>query len=85
MYEFAAILAIMVLTLLNRQIYKSLTDLEEIDSNVVSPGYYDFMSRSKQAYEDALTSLPNPEPPEEYKGELSRFLGLYRHQFNYAY
>jgi hypothetical protein len=49
------------------QIYKNLTDLDEIGSTV-SPGYYDFMSKSKLAYEEALTSLPNPEPPEEYKG-----------------
>ena len=47
------------------QVYKSLTEISE-DS--VPAEYFEFMNKSKRSYEEALTSLPNPEPPEEYKG-----------------
>ena len=30
--------------------------------------YANFMRRSKELYEDALASLPNPDPPREFQG-----------------
>jgi hypothetical protein len=51
-------------------VYKNLTDINE---DGVTPEYFEFMNKSKRSYEEALTSLPNPEPPEEYKGKINTF------------
>jgi len=35
----------------------------------MNPDYYEYMCGSKAAYEQALRTLPNPKPPEEYNGK----------------
>ena len=34
----------------------------------------DFMKRSKELYEDALASLPNPDPPREFQGRNNKYV-----------
>lgn len=60
----AAMRQVITHALTNPQIYKTLT--EPIQGSV-SDEVFDFMCNTKKTYEEALTSLTNPEPPEEYK------------------
>ncbi|XP_046390043.1 E3 ubiquitin-protein ligase Ubr3 isoform X2 [Ischnura elegans] len=58
----AAMRRVMTGALTNPQIYKNLTDVGNGDGD-----YSRYMRQSKRIYEDAVKSLPNPEPPDEYK------------------
>ncbi|XP_049861948.1 E3 ubiquitin-protein ligase Ubr3 isoform X1 [Schistocerca gregaria] len=58
----AAMRRVMTGALTNPQIYKHLTECFSEDSE-----YYSYMLESQRVYHEALKSLPNPEPPEEYK------------------
>lgn len=60
----AAMRQVITQALTNPQIYKTLT--EPIQGSV-SEEVFEFMSTTKKTYEEALTSLTNPDPPEEYK------------------
>lgn len=62
----AAMRRVMTGALTNPQIYKNLTECNL--ESTTSSEYRDYMAESKQIYEEAITSLPNPEPPNEYKG-----------------
>jgi hypothetical protein len=35
--------------------------------------FAEFMRESKRVYEEAVKSLPNPEPPDEYKGKKENY------------
>jgi E3 ubiquitin-protein ligase UBR3 len=62
----AAMRRVMTGALTNPQLYKNLTDcsLESASSSE----YHAYMAESIQIYREAIKSLPNPEPPDEYKG-----------------
>ncbi|ODN00342.1 E3 ubiquitin-protein ligase UBR3 [Orchesella cincta] len=60
----AAMRQVITHALTNPQIYKTLTEPVE---GSVSQELFAFMCNTKQTYEEALTSLTNPDPPEEYK------------------
>lgn len=66
LHDFSAMGAVMrrVMTgaLTNPQIYKNLTDCPVADSE-----HYSYMVESQRVYQQVLKSLPNPEPPDEYK------------------
>ncbi|XP_068083669.1 E3 ubiquitin-protein ligase Ubr3 isoform X2 [Anabrus simplex] len=66
LHEFSAMGAVMrrVMTgaLTNPQIYKNLTECPQVESE-----YYSYMVESQRIYHDVVKSLPNPEPPDEYK------------------
>jgi E3 ubiquitin-protein ligase UBR3 len=70
LHDFSAMGAVMrrVMTsaLTSPEIYKSLTDCSTEAAG--SSAYHIYMAESKQIYQEALDSLPNPEPPDEYKG-----------------
>jgi hypothetical protein len=55
----------------NCQVYKNLTDHEAVEPRGAGKEIAEFMKESKRIYEEAVKSLPNPEPPHEYKGTLS--------------
>ena len=57
----SAMRTVMTKCLIDPQTYQRLTNVEE-DSE-----YANFMSRSRDMYEDALRSLPNLEPPTEFQ------------------
>lgn len=46
------------------QIYKRLTEVSPNDNSEFAM----YMIESQRIYEEAVRSLPNPEPPQEYKG-----------------
>ncbi|KAG8223713.1 hypothetical protein J437_LFUL004078 [Ladona fulva] len=56
----AAMRKVMTVALTDPQIYKDLTEIKPGDDSK-------YNLQSKKIYEDALKSLPNPEPPDEYK------------------
>lgn len=58
----AAMRRVMTGALTNPQIYKNLTDSSSGENQ-----YSRYMLESKKIYEEAVKSLPNPEPPDEYK------------------
>ncbi|CAL8073578.1 unnamed protein product [Orchesella dallaii] len=60
----AAMRQVITHALTNPQIYKTLTEPVE---GSMSQELFGIMCSAKQTYEEALTSLQNPEPPEEYK------------------
>ncbi|GLG92566.1 Uncharacterized protein GBIM_00221 [Gryllus bimaculatus] len=66
LHDFSAMGAVMrrVMTgaLTNPQIYKNLTECPVADSE-----YSSYMEESQRVYQEVLKSLPNPEPPDEYK------------------
>jgi E3 ubiquitin-protein ligase UBR3 len=62
----AAMRLVMTGALTNPQIYKNLTDCSLESAR--SSEYHAYMIESKQIYGEAIRSLPNPEPPDEYKG-----------------
>lgn len=70
----AAMRKVITHALTNPQIYKTLTEPVE---GSISDELYDFMCNTKRIYEEALTSLTNPEPPDEYKDipSLQKVLG----------
>lgn len=59
--------------LTNPQKYKALLEFSnqssqsQFEDNSIQTEYSLFMNQSKQIYEEAIRSLPNPEPPDEYK------------------
>jgi len=57
---------VMTSALTSREIYKSLTNCDAEAAG--SSAYHNYMAQSKHIYQQALKSLPNPEPPDEYKG-----------------
>ncbi len=58
----AAMRTVLTSALVDMQSYERLTNVNE-DSE-----YANFMRRSRELYEDALRSLPNPDPPAEFQG-----------------
>ncbi len=58
----AAMRTVLTSSLVDMQSYERLTNVNE-DSE-----YANFMRRSRELYEDALRSLPNPDPPAEFQG-----------------
>lgn len=60
----AAMRQVITHALTNPQIYKTLT--EPVQGSVPEE-VFELMCNAKKTYEEALTSLTNPEPPEEYK------------------
>jgi E3 ubiquitin-protein ligase UBR3 len=62
----AAMRGVMTGALTNPQIYKNLVDCDA-DESAGSSEYRRYMAESKQLYTEALRSLPNPEPPDEYR------------------
>ncbi|XP_025832184.1 E3 ubiquitin-protein ligase Ubr3 isoform X1 [Agrilus planipennis] len=54
---------VMTQALTNPQMYRVLNEIPQ----PASSEYAQYMVESKRTYEEALRSLPNPEPPEEYK------------------
>ncbi|XP_071446964.1 E3 ubiquitin-protein ligase Ubr3 isoform X2 [Hetaerina americana] len=58
----AAMRRVMTGALTNPQIYKNLTSIGSGENR-----YSRYMLQSKRMYEEAVRSLPNPEPPDEYK------------------
>jgi len=42
----------------------------EVDESSVSEDYLKFVKRINELYQNGLTSLPNPEAPEEYRGKF---------------
>jgi len=69
LHDFSAMGAVMrrVMTsaLTSREIYKNLTNCDTEAAG--SSAYHNYMTQSKHIYQQALKSLPNPEPPDEYK------------------
>lgn len=59
----AAMRRVMTGALTNPQIYKSLTEVSPNDNSEFAM----YMTESQRYYEEAVRSLPNPEPPQEYK------------------
>lgn len=55
---------VMTSALTNPQKYR---ELNEIDANNTNTEYGVYQMESKRIYEEALRSLPNPEPPDDYK------------------
>jgi E3 ubiquitin-protein ligase UBR3 len=70
LHDFSAMGAVMrrVMTraLTSTEIYKSLTDCNT--ETACSSASNNYMAQSKRIYQQALKSLQNPEPPDEYKG-----------------
>jgi E3 ubiquitin-protein ligase UBR3 len=62
----AAMRRVMTGALTNPQIYKNLVECSAEGAG--SSEYQRYMAESKQLYTEALRSLPNPEPPDEYRG-----------------
>lgn len=62
----AAMRRVMTGALTNPQIYKNLVDCSA--ENAGSSEYHRYMAESKELYTEAIKSLPNPEPPDEYRG-----------------
>lgn len=62
----AAMRRVMTGALTNPQIYKNLVNCSEESSG--SSEYHRYMAASKDMYTEAVLSLPNPEPPDEYRG-----------------
>lgn len=65
---------VMTSALTNPQKYKSLVDPTVSTGR---PEYDIYLKESNKIYQDALKSLPNPEPPDEYKGRLVHVLLVY--------
>ncbi|PSN42091.1 E3 ubiquitin-protein ligase UBR3 [Blattella germanica] len=61
----AAMRRVMTGALTNPQIYKNLTDLSP--DAAISTEYHRYLLESKRIYNEAIKSLPNPEPRDEYK------------------
>ncbi|XP_059475456.1 E3 ubiquitin-protein ligase Ubr3-like [Neocloeon triangulifer] len=77
----AAMRKVMTGALTNPQVYKNLTDYESVETRAVCKEIAEFMRESKRVYEEAIKSLPNPEPPDEYKDCPSLQQHLVHHTF----
>ena len=67
---------------MHSQIFNDLLILQRYTNVSEDSEYANFMRRSKELYEDALASLPNPDPPREFQGNNMNqhrivFFGLY--------
>ncbi|XP_063233328.1 E3 ubiquitin-protein ligase Ubr3 [Bacillus rossius redtenbacheri] len=58
----AAMRKVMTASFTNPQVYRNLTEIPPEGTD-----YYRYMVEGKSTYEEALKSLPSPEPPDEYK------------------
>ncbi|XP_069676263.1 E3 ubiquitin-protein ligase Ubr3 isoform X3 [Periplaneta americana] len=61
----AAMRRVMTGALTNPQLYKNLTDCSAESASASE--YHSYMAESNRIYMEAIRSLPNPEPPDEYK------------------
>lgn len=58
---------VMTSALTNPQQYRLLTELPEVPDSTTSEENRTYAVESRRTYEEAVRSLPNPEPPDEYK------------------
>lgn len=70
---------VMTSALTNPQKYRGLMDAPSASSNSGRSEYDSYCYSSNKIYQDAVKSLPNPEPPDEYKGNEC-YSGLRREQ-----
>lgn len=61
---------VMTSALTNPQKYRGLMDASTASSSTDHSEYDSYCHSSNKIYQDAVKSLPNPEPPDEYKGNI---------------